>query len=85
LVPVAWNQGRGVAHELFSIWRCGKLRVGGNAPGAPKACRIQVHKSLLNVVLLDQLPDHISQRVSSCYPAQTREKNGNPGDSFLTQ
>jgi hypothetical protein len=50
-----------------------------------KARRIQVHKSLLNVVLLDQLPDHISEKVSSCYPARERGKNGNPGDSFLTQ
>jgi CRP-like cAMP-binding protein len=47
--------------------------------------RIQVHKSLLNVVLLDQLPDHISEKVSSCYPARERGKNGNPGDCFLTQ
>jgi hypothetical protein len=41
-----------------------------------KACRIQVHKSLFNVVLLDQMPDHISERVSSYYPAQKRRKNG---------
>jgi hypothetical protein len=26
-----------------------------------KACRIQVHKSLLHVVLLDLLPDHNAQ------------------------
>jgi len=51
-----------VESELLTICRRGKSLVDGNTPEPRKACRIQVHESPLDVVLLDQLPGHDSQK-----------------------
>jgi len=49
----------------------------------PPSSRFREHRSPLNVIpldpaLLDQLPNYISERVSSCLPLKSVEKLGAP-------